>query len=1012
MLDLNPFRGLPDIDLFSPNFHPRPPYESALKVHSYLPGALAQSAALNDLHPTRRGGQFPSGVGLEEETDPLRRTFDLVIGVELIEGDRNAHEIRLLGRPDLHQTFTKLHVLRLAQFASLVFLDADVLPLRPMSHLLNMVSSWPDEYFQDDSGNKTPAPTNPGDILTLDASTVTKRNPHRLHNPAYPCPVSAAPDSGWPDIFNSGVIVLAPPGERGFKQAMSQRSWDGGDQGTLNEWTGSQVGLSTGQGSGGPGWNRLSFKYNVTPTAAYTYAPAYAKFGTGIHAVHFIGPSKPWSGLSFRPPFIASSGREAGTYDIAAYSSEAKDTTPQWRETAYSYHILVDRWYAVYDAHFRAEADAKGAPKSEYEVHKYESAWEGTKGGQEFTAYDGGVDSGATKPPTSQPNQYPHVVPPHTYHVAAPSAPSEEQSATFQPASLEELRRLALHGAGHAGAVRAGEGSYISLPMEGRFTLMRPPPPTPPPEPEPVHTPAEVHHHHHEEFHAPPPPPQEHHHEHHGHHEQHEHHQHHQHHEHHHHHHHHEPPRPHSPPIIAWNPAYEPPPTTAPAADNFPNAWYENQWDMPATKDYHHGDQHAGAPEQFFQPPEPEQYIPPVLINQGQYSELTANGFEPDQARIKPVFPWEGVERPAPTRAFPGSKPPLAKKVKEEPITPITPPPPLDRPPSPPRALGSTYFNAWDDIPSIQRYAARLTGALPPPSKPEVPIVPAPVSSAPQKEWSWERDRGDSGDASSRDGDDEDDEEESESEKDATPKATTPAPPPVSNGKSKTKPKPPPSGSISSTSSVPVGAEPAVTEPPAATLAQTSTPTSVTQLSRASNPPLRGFELYLSEKRKAQGAPDDIRKRLALPIGRSNAPMIAPGNEAQMPVLLQIPISDQPKIAGDVGNTMPLLAEPSFESSRPRRDLSTAIPFSVVATLGSTLKIPSHTQRDSDCSDGELTDEASTGPSSPYEYDHGSAPPPARAWDEARSVDAFKRDSHEALARFLNKGSWGGSSSA
>lgn len=139
-----------------------------------------------------------------------------------------------------------------------------------MSHLLNMVSSWPDDYFQGDGDGNTPA-TGPGDIPFLTASSVTKRNPHRLRNPAYPCPISAAPDSGWPDIFNSGVIVLAPPGERGFKEAMSMRSWDGGDQGTLNEWAGRQAGLASGQGTGGSGWNRLSFKYNVTPTAAYTY---------------------------------------------------------------------------------------------------------------------------------------------------------------------------------------------------------------------------------------------------------------------------------------------------------------------------------------------------------------------------------------------------------------------------------------------------------------------------------------------------------------------------------------------------------------------------------------------------------------------------------------------------------------------------------------------------------------------------------------------------------------------
>ncbi|CAE6503770.1 unnamed protein product [Rhizoctonia solani] len=288
-----------------------------------------------------------------------------------------------------------------------------------------------------------------------------------------------------------------------------------------------------------------------------------------------------------------------------------------------------------------------------------------------------------------------------------------------------------------------------------------------------------------------------------------------------------------------------------------------------------------------------------------------------------------------------------------------------------------------------------------------------------EKEWSWERDRGDGGDASSRDGDDEDD-EDSESEKERTPKASAPGTPAVSNGKSKSKPKSPPSGSISSSASEsPVTALVDTGLPATTTPAQTSTPTPtpIAQFSRSSNPPLKGFELYLSEKRKAQGAldgPKDIRERLALPIGRSTAPIYAPGDEAEMPVLLQIPMSDEPKITGDVGSALPALAEPSFESSRPRRVSSTAIPFSVVATLGSTLQIPSHTRNDSDSSDGELTDDesptGSTGPSSPYEYDPGSAPAPMRTWDDARSVDAFKRDSHEALARFLKKGSPGGSS--
>jgi hypothetical protein len=209
----------------------------------------------------------------------------------------------------------------------------------------------------------------------------------------------------------------------------------------------------------------------------------------------------------------------------------------------------------------------------------------------------------------------------------------------------------------------------------------------------------------------------------------------------------------------------------------------------------------------------------------------------------------------------------------------------------------------------------------------------------------------------------------------------------------------------------------AETAPPTTALPPTSQPAPIAQISHSPNAPLKGFELYLSEKRKAQGAqdgPKDIREQLAMPFGRFTTPIHIPGSEARSLVLLQIPASEEPKIVGDVGTGLPFLAEPSFESSRLSRSSSSAVPFSVVATLGSTLKISSHTRNDSDSSDGELTDDssstASAGPSSPYEYDPGNVPTPLRAWDEARSIDSFKRDSHEALARFLKRGSWGGGS--
>ena len=120
----------------------------------------------------------------------------------------------LTGRPDLNIVLTKLHIFRLTQYSKLIFLDADVLPIRPLSHLFALSHEF-----------------------------------------------AAVPDVGWPDIFNSGVMVLTP-GHDKFESIMelvrSKGSWDGGDQGVLNEWRGDD-------------WHRLSFTYNTTPTATYTY---------------------------------------------------------------------------------------------------------------------------------------------------------------------------------------------------------------------------------------------------------------------------------------------------------------------------------------------------------------------------------------------------------------------------------------------------------------------------------------------------------------------------------------------------------------------------------------------------------------------------------------------------------------------------------------------------------------------------------------------------------------------
>lgn len=102
-------------------------------------------------------------------------------------------------------------------------------------------------------------------------------------------PLSASPDIGWPDAFNSGLLSL-PPSSSTFDSlldfAVDNGSWDGADQGLLNdffgealegreaesgrrveEWGNWKDGL---EGWKGPGWKRLSFRYNATPNGGYT----------------------------------------------------------------------------------------------------------------------------------------------------------------------------------------------------------------------------------------------------------------------------------------------------------------------------------------------------------------------------------------------------------------------------------------------------------------------------------------------------------------------------------------------------------------------------------------------------------------------------------------------------------------------------------------------------------------------------------------------------------------------
>lgn len=93
----------------------------------------------------------------------------------------------MLRRPDLGVTFTKLHAWKLTEYNKCVFLDADILVLQNV-----------DDMFE---------------------------RPE----------LSAAPDIGWPDCFNSGVFVFIPS-QRTYTALVGHALDHGSFDGEINIW--------------------------------------------------------------------------------------------------------------------------------------------------------------------------------------------------------------------------------------------------------------------------------------------------------------------------------------------------------------------------------------------------------------------------------------------------------------------------------------------------------------------------------------------------------------------------------------------------------------------------------------------------------------------------------------------------------------------------------------------------------------------------------------------------------
>lgn len=119
------------------------------------------------------------------------------------------------------------------------------------------------------------------------------------------------------------------------------------------------------------------------------YAPAFERFGSQISAIHFIGSSKPWHSIPYRAPGTRiGSGFSASQTQIQTLSqnqaqvqiadksfTESQSISQVSVQQAYDYASLVDRWYAVYDSHYRSQALVSGS-LSDFDVKNCMAVWD------------------------------------------------------------------------------------------------------------------------------------------------------------------------------------------------------------------------------------------------------------------------------------------------------------------------------------------------------------------------------------------------------------------------------------------------------------------------------------------------------------------------------------------------------------------------------------------------------------------------------------------------------------
>ncbi|RCK61052.1 Glycogenin-2 [Candida viswanathii] len=460
----------------------------------YLAGALVLGTTLKKLLSKQETTpQYPDtklGVLIDKsnftpyQLQLLATYYDDLIDVSPLKSTIVGKLTYDLKRPELDKTFTKVKLWSLLPYEKILYLDSDTLPIIPIAE-------------------------NGGSILDLLALDFPKFK------------ILAAPDSGFPDIFNSGVFVLKPNLDDYSNLSALVResatnpdvSFDGADQGLLNQYFNAQpdwvqnllkkdvTDVSDINYTQDSHWIKIPFLYNVTPSAEYQYLPAFK---------HFQQPPQP--SKFGQPPVEAEledHGGEQPTQDEEIWKTTV-ETLGHYHSTALLY--INYRTTQVKLVHFIGPFKPWRLSSTIAGIHKdWWKIWI-----EEFGE--------KSVPDVIYREQHPIQEPVHHHHDAIQTVGKPGEESTYEIKTIEEYSEAVPPPIDVSDPVTLLDpANYQRFEDNVQPTVdsMWDPTREPPPQHVEYHAPQgyetfdqslksftnEWDHHHHEDYHEPPPPP-------------------------------------------------------------------------------------------------------------------------------------------------------------------------------------------------------------------------------------------------------------------------------------------------------------------------------------------------------------------------------------------------------------------------------------------------------------------------------------------------------------------------